>query len=741
MTPTIKLHRLTLENFGPFAGDHELDLPSNGLHMVLGENTDTEESSGAGKSSLVESLAYAFDYSDFNATDLQTWEWLAKGKGFGVALSFDIRGTDVGLVRGKKSVLKVTGKDPVTSASAVKEELNRLLGIRPEVLKALTYRPQDEPGLFLAMTDQEKKSFLTELLGLQQYESEVEGVVKVITTLEETEKLKAATAEAMKSQVPAEPTMPAPLNTAELDASAASLSEEVAQAETNLKKLREADTAALAAQQERERAVNAQWGPHLENLEVAVAELEARPLLIPPPVKPEPPANLPDLRKKLELLRGGISKAKLAHQEKLKKLRWDMQSERNDGHRLRLHAQGQTNVAVAERKRLVSEVAVLEQQVCDRCERPWSDEKYSAVLAEKRRAITSCEVVIKMAENELVLADAADHRADELDKTLTFESAADPVPPKLAEGEREFAQKVADAEAAHRAALADVERQHNDRVRILRAEKQAAVAEARERHLKATTEYMAALHRAQEMTPEHVQLREQMTAAKELRDQLASDFRLVQERAAALRREHRERQAVYQRELETWNVAYNRYRNAVTAHEDMLATLDRERDYLGCIRSFLGVIFDETLNRVAYLTNQRLAKVPNVQGLTLRFVSERETKTTKNLRQEIRPIVERDGHEIPLKRTSGGQFTAVELAVDLSLADVIAERTGIMPGWLVLDECFEGLPVKSKTACIELLKEASADRLILVIDHMTEVKEFFDSTIIVRSRNGLSAFA
>ena len=122
-------------------------------------------------------------------------------------------------------------------------------------------------------------------------------------------------------------------------------------------------------------------------------------------------------------------------------------------------------------------------------------------------------------------------------------------------------------------------------------------------------------------------------------------------------------------------------------------------------------------------------------------MSERETKTTKNLRQEIKAVVEKNGHEIPLKRTSGGMFCAIELAVDLSLADVIAERTGVLPGWLVLDESFNGLSVKSKAACLEVLKGAAQDRLILVIDHATEFKELFNSSIVVRYKDERSKFA
>jgi DNA repair exonuclease SbcCD ATPase subunit len=740
MIPTIKLQRLLVSNLGPYVGDHELELPSHGLHMVMGENLDTDESSGAGKSSFVEAFAYGFDYSTFNATDLQTWDWLTK-EPMQVGLDFSVRDIDIVLRRGKKPSLKITGKDTVTSAKSVKEELGRLIGVRPEILKALTYRAQGQPGLFLSMTDQEKKSFLTELLGLQMYETEADRVVKVITDLEQQEISKKAVADSLKAQIPPEPTPMPALDIQGLEQTASGLATEIEAAEHTLQDLKSADSRASQELADRARAVTAQWTPYIENLQVALYELESRPLSVSPAEKPEPPTELSALKKKLELLRQGIAKTKAAHQEKLRDLRSQVADERNEVHRLRSHAQGQIRVATAELERLRGEVAVLETMICDRCKRSWCDEHHTATLVAKRGAIEACQSVVKTAEAELVHANEAEHRMQEAQLNLTFAEGADPVPEKLAQGERDFAQKVADTEAAYRSALAEVERRHDDQVRVLRAEKQTQVAEAKTAVSKAEGDYISALHTAQEMTAEHVRLRESMGGAKSLLDGLLADRRVISERIISAQARQRDLGAQFKRELDAFTNAVGRYTKAGIEHQSVLTKLDQERDYLGVIRSFLGAIFDETLNRVAFLTNERLAKVPNVQGLTLRFISERETKTTKNVRQEIRPIVERDGHEIPLKRTSGGQYTAVELAVDLSLADVISERTGILPGWLILDEAFNGLPVKSKSACLELLKDAAETRLILVIDHATEFKELFDSTIVVRSKEGRSVFA
>jgi len=117
-----------------------------------------------------------------------------------------------------------------------------------------------------------------------------------------------------------------------------------------------------------------------------------------------------------------------------------------------------------------------------------------------------------------------------------------------------------------------------------------------------------------------------------------------------------------------------------------------------------------------------------------------ESATAKGtVKRAIQPFVTISGVERnPKTALSGGMTTAVELAVDLAVRKVISARTGVSPGWLVLDECFEGLGIAEKEAAMGLLKLAAQDTLILVVDHMTEFKEMFDKRFTVTSLNGRS---
>lgn len=69
------LKKLYIKNFLSFCGEHTLFFPRNGLLALKGEcNGNVARSNGAGKSSLLEAIAYVFDYCSSPATALQNWD-------------------------------------------------------------------------------------------------------------------------------------------------------------------------------------------------------------------------------------------------------------------------------------------------------------------------------------------------------------------------------------------------------------------------------------------------------------------------------------------------------------------------------------------------------------------------------------------------------------------------------------------------------------------------------------------
>jgi DNA repair exonuclease SbcCD ATPase subunit len=168
--------------------------------------------------------------------------------------------------------------------------------------------------------------------------------------------------------------------------------------------------------------------------------------------------------------------------------------------------------------------------------------------------------------------------------------------------------------------------------------------------------------------------------------------------------------------------------------------LDAERDFLHLIgrEGFLGSIFDEVLEEIGAETNDVLASIANTRHCTLEFKS--ETMTQKGtVRREIVPVVTINGHKASLKfGPSGGMLSAIELAVDLAVGAVISRRTGVCPGWLILDESFDGLGPVEKETCLEILQKYAHDRLVIVVDHASETQGLFTQRITVEYSGGKS---
>lgn len=160
-----------------------------------------------------------------------------------------------------------------------------------------------------------------------------------------------------------------------------------------------------------------------------------------------------------------------------------------------------------------------------------------------------------------------------------------------------------------------------------------------------------------------------------------------------------------------------------------------EFDYADSLRKYLTSLFNQVLDEISFEANEYLKGLSNTPTTTISFTT--ETQTEKNgVKQEIKPVLLKSGVQIDLKSgISGGQLESVELAIDLAIGKVIGERTGVRPGFIIFDESFSAHCATVKQSCLEILKRASEECLIFVIDHATEFKDYFDDFIDVYSEN------
>src|ERR1039457_5252751 len=163
----IKLKKLTLRDFGPFVGVHQIELPESGLCLVKGRVTETGDGSGAGKSFLLKAISHLFGGCLDPGTELQSWYSEEPPEAHAV---IEVSNNDVNVKRRKGlSIFGDNYKEPVKGKSA-EPELDRLFSMDEKSRALVNYRGQGQPGLFLSLSDEKKKAFLATLLGLEAYE-------------------------------------------------------------------------------------------------------------------------------------------------------------------------------------------------------------------------------------------------------------------------------------------------------------------------------------------------------------------------------------------------------------------------------------------------------------------------------------------------------------------------------------------------------------------------------------------
>jgi DNA repair exonuclease SbcCD ATPase subunit len=687
-TPSFTLTSLTLRAFRSVVDEQTIALPKQGMHLVTGP-------SGAGKTTLGEGIAFALGYSSISATALQSWDWLTKDP-LRAVLEVELPGSGfMRITRGKGASLLLPGeKSPRTSAKAVAEGIDEALGISASFLEVLCYRGQKTPGLFLSMTDSAKKQFLTQLLGLEKFEAAVEKSLANIGALEAQCNSMQVRYETLEQAVGAPPAFAQPKA---LDTLHQHLIMVIGEQEKLVKVIEE--TKALDYELSQRAAVQAEavkdeWFPKQVAAEQAVKSI--------PPVDTKAMENELAAARDTAYTLGVSLRAEIAQAEK------EVNAARDLYASLKAVADKKAD---AERRLadLQRDYDALLAEKCFTCLRPWQADDAALTIRTVEAKATAQRKVIADAESAAAQMPALETAGKTLKDFLTILRSRDPVPAELKANIDRLVGAIASAKSERETKVANAKAEYQ---RVLAAAQRANDAVTR-------------------MTPEEEQVRRTLNDLNSALSQATANVVAARTGITFAERENERLDEFYREQSKQFEERRRAAEKAKKDAQTSLAAKNTEQDFLSMVRGFLSYIFDETLSRIADATNARLALIPNVSNVTLRFASERETGTGK-LRQEITAVCEKNGHVIPIKDgISGGMYTAVELAVDLSLADVIAERTGVYPGWLVLDEAFEGLDDPCKAACFDMLKTISVDRAVFVVDHTESMKELFDSRIAV----------
>ena len=712
-----RLKRLWGKAFRSLVQPFEVTFPDSGMLLFRGHNLDTGGSSGSGKSSLLLAIAYVLGFCRYPATALQSWKTEEQME---VGAEFWIDNVGVFVIeRGKKLTIRVNGVTLVGSAKQLEEKIYTYLGLSAELLAALTYRGQKQPGLFLSKADSAKKEFLTELLDLGKFEVAIEKSQAKTKSLESQVASFQFSVERLQERLKGLEVKPAILqdeSKLESDLKVATLTRDriKGQVETYRTRTREAEKLTNEAVARFRRDAEAPLAALLEEVERLTRE------------KPDESSidltKLAGLQTDLEQAKGFLA-AEQAEDDKRRKEQRQKSFAVSAEIGIVQSKLGAETGLIKRHKQLESEIQQLDQSLCPTCERQWDE-------ARAKRETLAKEAVSIVHQ----LKDLSELRPQLVQLQKKVAELNEFVPnPSIAELTGIIQQLKTD--------VAVEQENINTQKRTLRAALDAKVADADKRWMNAKLEVEKAVEAYRGNEIERLQsnlevlegLERELTIAeshvKGLEGAL-NKAKLENAKAAAEEGQARSFRSAVETELKT----------AVVARDDLQAQYNAELDFQRLVgrEGFLGAIFDEVLFEISQETNRLLAQFPNTAHVVLNFRS--ETVTGKGtIKKEIKPVISVGGFEAPIgSALSGGMETAVELAVDLAVATVVSRRTGSMPGWLILDESFTGLGPVEAEASMEILRAFAEDRLVLVVDHASEFKSLFTQFVDVTYEGGES---
>lgn len=697
------LKSISISGFRSFGLDTQssTELPDSGLVLLSGKNLDTGGSSGAGKSTVNLAIAYVLGFCPIPSTELGNWN---KASTLKVELELAHNGTAIRLKRTTAGLMMWQDGVQVKGGSkAVADALKAMFGLDPDMISLLTYRGQRQPGLFLSMTDSEKKEFLTKVLGLVRFEDATEKTQEGIKALETdltlvTNKIDILKAQQVDSKL-----------FSELDAFKEALGQEKA-------KLTEHDK--LIAEEKENIVVKEGLFKEL------LVKVKAKHLELITPARQRFNDVKPVVADYDDTKAQELKKALTECTKRIDALNSDFSTKTNEYKRALASLQKQEKDLDAliaqvpslqkEKERLLKELEKLSDVSCPTCKQAWDGG------AQLRRELDGqAEATNEALEKRL-------QAAQDLEKVIL--AIAELKQPEVNPG----IQKMMEAKGSLRAALDNETARQRDAQKVAQAEfgsllgiakheiAELALAEANE------LAELTAIHN-ENMTNFRAHLIDVEFDRALLSDGISGRTVLLDRMVAA-----KTQWGGLDRQINDESEKLTAISSKLSAEKDFLALIGRE--------GFLGSIFDEVLEEISDETNAILGAVSNTRHVTIAFKSESTTQKG-TIKRSIVPTVNVGGNEASFSSgLSGGMQSVAELAVDLALGEVISRRSGACPGWLILDEAFDGLDDVSKESAMEILSTYATKRLVLVTDHSAQFKAMFTKTVTVNYKDGVSTF-
>lgn len=677
----LKLKKLTLNGIGRFVETQTIDFKSLGHLVQLGGlNKNTGGSSGAGKTTVFNSLDYLFG---LNATPNSALQSRLTKDTMTVSAEFDWDGKDVEVTRGKKLSVTIGGEVVSGSNKLAEEALDSLMGMSRDLFRKILHKRQKEGGFFLQFTPKETHEFMADALGIGNVLTKVESVDKIIKTLSDKvatlQMGKHGAEQALASTRTALQAIGSPPVREVTPEQVAVLKAEIDRVATVLEPLKQA-----------------------QRLDLAGLEL----------IRPKGVVIPYDYTKQNELraLEAAANKELnvLLDQERARKTALNQQINDLRVQRVRLETIAKRGVqALSEAQQLGLQIQTIQGCKCPTCEQSWANQAAKDKEASlKLQAASNAQEYMSGIEAQKAIV-AVLHQIEGLEKQLDnrYEGTAEANAKIQGIVEQILQDKMLEQQWTRS------QNEKNQAEHFLFQTKQKNLQEAHAAQLVTINEQAAKAVREYDMAAMKSQNFEKDSAqyAVLLKNMQANELKQTQ--------------LIAQGDLEL----------AAATHSLVVAEEAKK-----VLKSFASCAFDDALEEVSEMATRLVRAIPTMATATISLEGTRETKEGK-VKEEVNAVISMDGDQnIAIKTLSGGERSSVDLAIDLAVIDLLENKTNKGIDVFVLDEPFTGLDTVGIEMALEVLKGSNSAKRLVIVDHNPEVKQMVESKLLV-VRDGLTS--
>jgi DNA repair exonuclease SbcCD ATPase subunit len=675
----LTLKELSFSGIGRFVDKQVINFDTLGkIVQVDGKNLNTGGSSGSGKSTVFHALDYLLGVNEIPATALQS---RVTKDGINVSAKFIINEKNIVISRSKKDglTIEVDGESVSGNSKIAEEKLDEIIGINRKLFKKMFHKKQKEGGFFLNLTAKESYDFLISVLGLEEWSKKIdkidEDIKKITLNLNELNNKKSVVFDKntqLRYGIVTEPPKPEWNEEEEKEAL-----EKLEVVKKNIQKL--SDTQ--------------------ENLKKSI---------IAPIIKTPDYTQFNRIKEaEYELTKLNEDKAVImaAHNEKIFKVETAIKNLNSELFTINTHKKTVEMLKIKS-KELNDQKKHIEDNSCPTCSQIWvgnsaADKlnQISSSIVDSAKKIESLLLEIsKEQEINLNLS-----RAQDILNKLRSTNASSEVDVKILQIKQEIAE------------LNSVKANLDKTINL---ENSLAQSEYIGKLSAIDKEYNELIRLENDLINNLNKIISTQQSLKQMDFIKLKNFKDNLQRIA-------EMEQLNQKELE------NIQNNIEALSRKSLIAEESKR----LIKSYTLQVFQDTLDYIGNKSTDILSGIPNMTGATIYFESSKETKNG-TIKEEVNAVVNLDGEgNIPIKTLSGGERTAIDLAVDLAVIDMIEDKAGKGLNIFILDEPFDGLDSVNKTQCLELLKNIDTNKSIVLVDHSSELKEMMSEVVTV-IRNG-----